>query len=76
MVGSLIYLTHIRPNIVNAVRKLSKFMSELSKDHITVAKRILKYIKRTKSYGIMYETEKNFKFTGYIDSNWAKSMGD
>ena len=76
LVGSLIYLTHTRPDIVNAVSIVSRFMSEPSKDHLTAAKRILRYIKGTKSYGIMYETEKDFKLTGYTDSDWAGSVDD
>ena len=61
--GSLIYLTHTKPDIVNAVSIVSRFMSEPSKNHLTTAKRILRYIKGTKSYVIMYETEKDFKLT-------------
>ena len=76
LVGSLIYLTHTRPDIVNAVSIVSRFMSEPSKDHLTAAKRILRYIKGTKSYGIMYETKKDFKLTGYTDSDWAGSVDD
>ena len=75
MVGSLIYLTHTRSD-VNAVSFVSKFMNELSKDHLTVVKRILKYIKGMKNYGIMYETEKDFKLTRYTDSDWAGSVDD
>ena len=74
--GSLIYLTHTKPDIVNAVSIVSRFMSEPSKNHLTTAKRILRYIKGTKSYVIMYETEKDFKLTWYTDSNWAESMYD
>ena len=69
MVGSLIYLTHTRPDIVNAVSIVSRFMSEPSKDHLIAAKRILKYIKGTKSYRITYETEEDFKLTGYTNSD-------
>ena len=53
--------------MVNAVNIVSRFMSEKSKDHLTTTKRILRYIKGTKSYGIMYETGKDFKLTGYTD---------
>ena len=51
-------------------------MSEPSKDHLTTANKILRYIKGTKNYGIMYETEKDFKLTGYTDSDWAGSVND
>ena len=59
----LIYLTHTRPNIVDAVSFVSRFMSEPSKDHLIASKRSLRFIKGTKSYGFMYKTEKDFKLT-------------
>ena len=61
LVGSLIYLTRTRPDIVNDDSVVSKFMSEPSKDNLTATKRIFKYIKGTKIYGITYDTEKDFK---------------
>ena len=76
LVVSLIYLTHTRPDIVNAISIVSRFMSEPSKDHPTAGKRILRYIKGTKSYGIMYETEKDFKLTGSTNNDWAESVDD
>ena len=51
MVGSLIYLTNTRPDIVHAVSIVSRFMSEPSKAHLAAVKRILRYIKGTKSHG-------------------------
>ncbi|KNA03723.1 hypothetical protein SOVF_206380 [Spinacia oleracea] len=41
LVGSLIYLTHTRPDIVHAVSIVSRFMNEPSKAHLAAAKRIL-----------------------------------
>ncbi|XP_057249968.1 uncharacterized mitochondrial protein AtMg00810-like [Beta vulgaris subsp. vulgaris] len=76
LVGSLIYLTHTRPDIIHAVSIVSRFMSEPSKAHLAAAKRILRYVKGTKSYGILYETEENHKLTGYTDSDWAGSIDD
>ncbi|XP_057546996.1 uncharacterized mitochondrial protein AtMg00810-like [Amaranthus tricolor] len=76
LVGSLIYLTHTRPDIINVVRIVFRFMSEPSKDHLTEEKRICRYLNGTKSYGIMYKTEKDFKLTGYTDSDWVGSEDD
>ena len=71
LVGYLLYLTHTRPDIVNAVSIVSRFMREPSKDHLTAAKRILRYIKGAKSYAIMYETEKDFKLIGYTNNDFG-----
>ena len=68
LVGSLIYLTTTRSNIMHVVSIVSRFMSEPSKDHFTTAKRILRYIKATRIFGIIYEAEQNYKlrrFTKY-----------
>jgi len=51
-------------------------MSEPSQTHFGVAKRILRYIKGTKSYGILYETEKASRLIGYTDSHWAGCIDD
>ncbi|XP_057535385.1 uncharacterized mitochondrial protein AtMg00810-like [Amaranthus tricolor] len=50
LVGSLIYLTNTRPDIFHTVSIISRFISEPSKAHLAAAKRILKYIKGTKSH--------------------------
>ncbi|KAK9683221.1 hypothetical protein RND81_10G124400 [Saponaria officinalis] len=76
LVGSLIYLTNTRPDIVNVVSIVSRFMSEPSKAHFMAAKRILRYIKGTTSYGIIYKTEEDYKLKGFTDSDWARSIDD
>ncbi|XP_048492934.1 secreted RxLR effector protein 161-like [Beta vulgaris subsp. vulgaris] len=74
--GSINYLTHSRPDIVHVVSVVSRFMSEPSKSHLAAAKRILRYIKGTKSYGILYEKQEDYKLTRYTESDWAGSVDD
>ena len=45
LVGSLIYLTHTRPDITQAVSMLSRFMHSPSVLHYAAAKRVLRYLK-------------------------------
>ncbi|KAG6488118.1 hypothetical protein ZIOFF_056876 [Zingiber officinale] len=47
LVGSLIYLTHTRTDIVHSVSLLSRFMSNPSMTHFTATKRVLRYLKGT-----------------------------
>ncbi|KAK6163847.1 hypothetical protein DH2020_000711 [Rehmannia glutinosa] len=75
IVGSLIYLTNTRPNIVYPVSLISRFMHEPSKLHFAVAKRILRYL-RTRKFGIKYVKEKENELVGYTDSDWAGSLDD
>ncbi|XP_028196700.1 uncharacterized protein LOC114381653 [Glycine soja] len=76
LVGSLIYLTNLRPDIIHAVSIVSRFMSNPSKAHFVAAKRILRYVKGTKDFGILYEVDRDFNLTGYTNSNWARSTDD
>lgn len=78
LVGSLLYLTTTRPDIMYATSLLSRFMHKPSNIHYGVAKRVLRYIKGTKDYGIMYEKNENEKLRlfGFCDSDWAGSSDD
>ncbi|KAK4397274.1 Secreted RxLR effector protein [Sesamum angolense] len=41
-----------------------------------VAKRILRYIKNTLSYGLMYKQSKSFSLSGFVDADWARDVND
>ena len=61
-VGSLLYLSGwTRPDIAFAVRNVARFCSNPTKEHWTAVKRILRYLKGTAHYGLMYSTD----LTGY-----------
>ncbi|GJW07799.1 retrovirus-related pol polyprotein from transposon TNT 1-94 [Tanacetum coccineum] len=76
LVGSLRYLTCTRPDILFAVGLISCFMEEPTTKHLKIAKRILRYIKGTVDYGMLYSTSEDFKLVGYSDSDWAGSKDD
>ena len=44
--------------------------------HWQAAKRILRYVKGTKRYGILYTTSENSELIRYTDSDWAGSIDD
>ena len=44
--------------------------------HWQAAKRILRYVKGTKRYGILYTTSENFELIGYTDNDWVRSIDD
>eukprot|EP00253_Pinus_taeda_P022050 PITA_22050 len=54
LVGSLIYLTTTRPDISFAVSYISRFMSAPNADHWIAAKRVLRYVRGTSDYGLLY----------------------
>ena len=44
--------------------------------HLKTAKRILRYLKGTLDYGLLYSPSKGFKLVGYSDSDWVGDMDD
>lgn len=76
LVGSLIYLTNTRPNIVYAVSLVSRFMHNPSKLHLAFAKRILHYLQGMRKFGIKYIKEEENELISYIDSDWVGSLDD
>ena len=76
LVGSLLYLTATRPNLMLPAGLLSRFMSSTSNVHMGVAKRVLKYVRGTTNLGIWYLKTGRVKLDGYADSDWAGSVDD
>ena len=76
MVGSLIYLTTTRSDIIYVVIFISRFMERPNETHWKEAKRILRYVNGTKEYGVLYSKIDNFKLIGYTDSDWDGIFDD
>eukprot|EP00253_Pinus_taeda_P011698 PITA_11698 len=76
LVGSLIYLTATRPDISFAVSYISRFMSVPKTDHWIAAKRVLRYVRGTSDYGLLYTRTFDPILSGYTDSDWAGSVDD
>ncbi|RVW14603.1 Retrovirus-related Pol polyprotein from transposon RE1 [Vitis vinifera] len=76
LVGSLLYLTVTKPDLMFPASLLSRFMSSPSNVHMGVAKRVLKYVKGTTNLGIWYLKTGGVKLDGYADSDWAGSVDD
>ena len=70
LVGSLNYLTTIRPYISFVVGILSRFMQKSCKGHCSAAKRVLNYLKGTQDFGIKYTQVDDFSLIGYSDSDF------
>ena len=76
LVGSLMYLTATRPDIMYGVSLISRFMESQKDSHWQAGKRILRYVIGTKDLGIMYSTSKKFKLIGYTDSDNGGNIDD
>jgi len=53
---------------VYAVSIVSQFMGEPSEAHFAATKRILRYIKGIKNYGLLHKIEKDTGLVQYTDS--------
>ena len=69
-VGSLMYaMLCTRPDICYAVGVVSRFQSNPGKEHWVAVKAILKYLRRTRNYMLVYG-DKDLILTGYTDSDF------
>ncbi|KAG8483777.1 hypothetical protein CXB51_022617 [Gossypium anomalum] len=73
LVGCLLYLIATRPDILFVVNMLSRFMHCCNVQHFQVVKRVLRYIKGTLDYGVLFNKAESLKLRGYTDSDWASS---
>ena len=76
LVGSLMYLTVTRKDIMYGVNLISRFMESPKDSHWQESKIIMRYVSRTKDLGIMYSTSENFKLIGYTKSENGGSIDD
>jgi hypothetical protein len=71
MIGSLLYLTASRPDIMFATCLCARFQSDPKESHLIAVKRIFRYLKGTPNLGIWYPKDTGFDLTGYTDSDYA-----
>ncbi|GMF58873.1 unnamed protein product [Phytophthora fragariaefolia] len=73
IVGPLQYLVRgTRPDIANAVRELSKILSCYNRTHWDAARRVLKYLKGTSTYGLLLDGKtRDGTYEVYTDASFA-----
>nr|GEX89760.1 putative ribonuclease H-like domain-containing protein [Tanacetum cinerariifolium] len=76
MIGSLMYLTSSRPDIVFAVCACAHFQVTLKALHIHAVKRIFRYIKGKPHLGLWYPKDSSFDLVAYSDSDHAGASLD
>ena len=79
IVGSLRYLCNSRPDIAYAVGIISRFMSEPGVSYLLAAKRVMRYIKETLQYGILFHkglNENSMELIAYSDADWCGDKQD
>eukprot|EP00253_Pinus_taeda_P033639 PITA_33639 len=69
LVRSLLYLTHSRPDLSYAVGAVSRYMQEQHELHWNAAKRILRYVQGTITFGIHYAAGTALNLLGFTNSD-------
>jgi len=76
MIGSLLYLTSSRPDIMFSVCLCARFQSCPKESHLHAVKRIFKYLLGTIDVGLWYPRNVEFNLVGYSDADFAGSLLD
>ena len=71
MIGSLLYLTASRPDIMFSVCMCARYQANPKESHEKAIKRILRYLRYTPSFGLWYPKDAHFELLGYSDSDFA-----
>ena len=72
IIRSLMYAqvcTH--PDIAYIVGVLGRYLSNAGIDHWKAAKRVMRYLKKTRDYMLIYQRSNQFEIIGYSDSDFA-----
>jgi hypothetical protein len=72
VIGMLMFLSgNTRPDIAYAVHQAARFTHGTRNSHAAGVKRILRYLKRTKSEGLILKPQKNLKVDCYVDADFG-----
>ena len=76
-IGSIMYaMLCTRPDVNLVVSLVGRYQSNPGKEHWTVVKNILKYLKRTKDMFLVYGGEEELVVKGYIDASFDTDLDD
>nr|KAJ0227041.1 hypothetical protein LSAT_V11C100046250 [Lactuca sativa] len=71
MIGSLLYLTASRPDIMFGTILCARFQANPKESHLIAVKRILRYLKGTHNLALWYPRDSTYELFGYTDSDYA-----
>ncbi|GJT70603.1 retrovirus-related pol polyprotein from transposon TNT 1-94 [Tanacetum coccineum] len=76
MIGSLMYLTSSRPDIMFAVCACARYQVNPKVSHLHAVKRIIRYLKGQPKLGLWYPKDSPFDLVAYTDSDYAGASLD
>ncbi|GJY00982.1 putative ribonuclease H-like domain-containing protein [Tanacetum coccineum] len=76
MIGSLMYLTASRPDIMFVVCACARFQVTPKTSYLLAIKRIFRYLKGKPTLGLWYSRDSPFELVAYTDSDYAGATQD
>jgi hypothetical protein len=67
MIGSLLYVTTSRPDVMQVVGQVARFQATPKESHVLEVKRIFRYLKGTEEFGLWYPKGKDISLISYRD---------
>jgi hypothetical protein len=71
MIGSLLYMTASRPDVMFSVCMCARFQASPRESHLKATKRMLRYLKHIQNVGLWYPKGLKFELIGYSNSDYA-----
>jgi hypothetical protein len=71
MIGSLLYVTVSRPDVMFSVCMCARVQASPRESHLKATKRILRYLKHTQNVGLRYPKGAKFELIGYSNSDYV-----
>ena len=72
MIGSLMYLTASRPDIMFATGVCARYQPKPKESHLLAAKRIMRYLKGTPYLGLWYTKGLGFELKAFTDADYGR----
>ncbi|GJR97877.1 putative ribonuclease H-like domain-containing protein [Tanacetum coccineum] len=76
MIGSLMYLTASKPDIMFVVYACARFQVTPKTSHLLAVKKIFRYLKGKPTLGLWYSRDSPFELVAYTDSDYAGTTQD
>eukprot|EP00253_Pinus_taeda_P015662 PITA_15662 len=76
MIGSFLYLTGTKPDIMHVVEIVGRFQANPKESHLQAVKRIFKYLQGTQDFGLWYPKDTDLNLHAYTNADWAGNVDD
>ena len=76
MIGSLLYLTTNRPDIMRRMCLCTQYQADPKELHFSTIKHIIRYLLGTQQLGLWYPKFNTYSLLGYLDVDFVDSKTD